>query len=471
MALPVPNVMSQLSAKHFLGLYVLALAVRLGAACVASNAFAGDLERLLPDEQQYWDMARSIRAGEGMRDELGFRATRMPLYPLFLAAVAGLGIKGAIIIQCALAASVAPLTTLLASRFAPVAAALLAGTLTAVDPYFVYFSGLLLTEAIYLPVFVALWFVGEVLARRLIAQDSTSSDPPSAALPGLAHGLLAGLAILIRESSALTLFAQGLYLAAAGRFRGRTMKTIALSGGIVLLTLLPWALRNHRVTGAWCWLTFRGGISLYDGFRPGADGSSDLGDVKASKEVQAFIERGDEAGWNRYFTQAAIKAIREDPARAVRLAFQKLARTWSPFPNAAEGQRWPILAVSAIWSIFVYGFFLTGLGPIIRNGVSARPTLTRAPRVTGGLEDTFKGGSAHQAVRNSEEGPGGFAFYLALPVVVVCLVHLFFVGSVRYRLPAMPMVEICAAAGIASLCGRGRERGRGHQGTNQGTNG
>ena len=38
-----------------------------------------------PDEVQYWSMAQSLRAGEGLQDELGFRAARMPLYPGLLA--------------------------------------------------------------------------------------------------------------------------------------------------------------------------------------------------------------------------------------------------------------------------------------------------------------------------------------------------------------------------------------------------
>ena len=41
-----------------------------------------------------------------------------------------------------------------------------------------------------------------------------------------------------------------------------------------------------------------------------------------------------------------------------------------------------------------------------------------------------------------------------IPAMVVCAMHLFFVGSVRYRLPAMPMIEVLAAIGLVSIMDR-----------------
>ena len=67
-------------------MFLVALSLRAGWGTYRL-AQADDPSALeFPDEQQYWDMAASLMAGEGLKDELGFRATRMPLYPTLLAA-------------------------------------------------------------------------------------------------------------------------------------------------------------------------------------------------------------------------------------------------------------------------------------------------------------------------------------------------------------------------------------------------
>jgi hypothetical protein len=48
---------------------------------------------------------------------------------------------------------------------------------------------------------------------------------------------------------------------------------------------------------------------------------------------------------------------------------------------------------------------------------------------------------------------GWLTALLLLPAAYVTLLHAFFVGSVRYRLPAMPMFAILAAVAIATLLG------------------
>ena len=40
---------------------------------------------------------------------------------------------------------------------------------------------------------------------------------------------------------------------------------------------------------------------------------------------------------------------------------------------------------------------------------------------------------------------------LLLPVLLTTLLHMLFVGSVRYRVPVMPMVMVLSAAGVAAL--------------------
>ena len=69
------------------------------------------------------------------------------------------------------------------------------------------------------------------------------------------------------------------------RLHGRAWLGFVIALAIVVVSLLPWAARNRRVTAHWCWLTHRLGISLYDGVGPRATGAGDLGGIKAMPEV------------------------------------------------------------------------------------------------------------------------------------------------------------------------------------------
>jgi len=168
------------------------------------------------------------------------------------------------------------------------------------------------------------------------------------------------------------------------------------------------------VIGEWRWLTTRGGISLYDGLQSGATGASNLAHTKTMPEVRGLSE----VQWDRFFRDQAWAAARRDPARVLALAWRKLLRTWSPTPNAQEHRHGLAAAASAAWTVFVLGLAVIGLW--------ARRRAVRAWLV------------------------------LLLPVVLVTLLHMVFVGSVRYRVPTMPLVMVLSAAGLDWLVTRGR---------------
>ena len=120
------------------------------------------------------------------------------------------------------------------------------------------------------------------------------------------------------------------------------MLGVAVSAIMVVASLVPWAARSRYVTGDWCWLTHRGGISLYDGVGPQATGESNLGDIKAMPAVAGLSE----VEWNRWFLKESFRAMREDPGRILRLAGIKLARTWNPLPNVETYQSRSIRFIS-----------------------------------------------------------------------------------------------------------------------------
>lgn len=399
-----------ISLRIYILIFLLGLTFR-AAYGVANLARAESVQATLtlPDEQQYWMMAQSWAAGEGFRDELGMQATRMPLFVGGLGMLANLkhGLIAAKVLQWLIGASAGLFVASLAGRWISAGVGILAGVLVAVDPFFVYFSSLLLTETLFVTALCAWWWAGwpmavsgEVVSRRRCVLTI----------------LLIVLCVYVRESS-LGLVALWLaWICWRRRFDRKSMLNAALTIFAIILALLPWAYRNHRVTGHWCWLTHRGGISLFDGVRPGATGASDLGDVKASPEVAGL----NEAEWNAYFMKKSKKAILDDPGRILRLAGVKWLRTWNPLPNDASYQSVALRWISGLWTIPIY---LLAIGGIVWIAMTNRRRIT----VISGL---------------------------LLPAIFLSLLHAIFVGSVRYRLGAMPMLEILAAGGMIALLTR-----------------
>lgn len=361
-----------------------------------------------PDEQQYWLMANSLANGQGLVDEFGFRATRMPLYPGVLSLFTLLPNPVVIakiahwIVGAMIAVLAAQLGTVLFER----RVGLLAGLLVALDPFLIFFSSLLLTETFFIAALLFLWLV----AARWVAGSKSFGWREWARV-----GVLGALCIYLRESS---IFLLAMLLVSLCFYKGFTWRSFggaALATLICVLALVPWAARNERVAGSFTWLTHRGGVSLYDGVGPQADGSSNLADVQQMDAVRGL----NEVEWDQYFRREALAAMRGDPARVVKLAGVKLARTWNPVPNVESYQSRFVRMCAAIWSIPTFALAAAGVMLLPRWG---------------------KGAGWRRAV------------FLLLPAAYVTMLHCLFVGSVRYRLPAMPMLEILAAfAGILLL--------------------
>lgn len=379
-------------------------------------ASAGDSARLeFPDEEQYWLMAGSFQAGQGLRDELGFRATRMPLYPVTLSIFARFD-RGVIVakvthwlIGAAIAACVAGAATAIIDR----RTGWVAGLLVACDPFLVFFSSLLLTETFYIAVIVVLWWI----AWPILARTSGRAAVYRWAL----IGLVATIAVYVRESGLGIVGVLLGFVVICHRFDRGSLVGAGLAAGMVVAALVPWAARNRHVTGDWCWLTHRAGISLYDGVGQQANGSSNLGSIKQMPAVRGLTE----TEWNDYFLREAFRAIREDPGRIIGLAGPKLKRTWNPLPNVESYQSELVRLVSALWTI-----------PTFALAVAGAVLLPRV-RPADGLR---------------------LAVFLLLPAGYLSILHCFFVGSVRYRLVAVPMIEILASVAIVVLADRVRGR-------------
>ena len=233
-------------------------------------------------------------------------------------------------------------------------------------------------------------------------------------------GAAGGYATLIRPSWLLfTPFG----LAIALVFDKQRMRQLAI-GGLMLAALaacmLPWWIRNARVSGHFVATTLQIGASLYDGWSPQADGSSNMDFVPRfeAEEHAHDTEAGGETfeyRLNHRIGEAAIDWARAHPADVLRLAWIKLVRIWNFWPNEPSLKSWPIRL--AVMCSYV---------PLVSLAVVG---IWRFSRL-------------------------GWPYVLAwLPAVYFTLLHVIFIGSIRYREPAMLALTVLAAGVLSAATG------------------
>lgn len=387
---------------------VVGLALRLAvSAAVEIVVRRGGTVCLFPDADVYWQLAGAILRGEPyrvMQWGIPHDALRTPGFPIFLAgcrAVFGDSPLAARLVQVGLGALSVAMTARLTREVRPLpTAAVLAAWIAACDPFLVGFSGLLLSEAVFLPLMLGL-LIG--LAR------TWTSDLRRGWPWALLAGVSAGSAVLVKPSFALFLpMALVGWLASVRRWSTVRLASLVVLGFLVVMA--PWCVRNglvlHRFVATAAW----GGASLYDGLNPGATGASDMRFLEAPDLVGL-----DELAQDRELKARAWRFAREHPGRSLELAAIKAGRFWSPWINA-EGYRSRALAVAtSIWTVPLYGLIAAGLFQHRRD-----------PRAW---------------------------VLLAGPLLYFAAIHLLFVGSVRYRVPAMaPAIVLAGLAAGPWTC-------------------
>lgn len=357
---------------------------------------------LFGDSAEYLRMAGHILAGRGPIVSDGCRLGRMPGYAFFLAAVQwlfGPRLLAVRLVQAVLATGTVAVAAWLARELFGRREAVWVAVIAAVYPTFILYTGLVLTETL----FALLLLGGLACLLRAVRRGR--------AAPAAWAGLLFGLATLVRAS-----FLPGVLVLAVAwvalRPRVCTLAAAACLLLAVAATLVPWVARNQIASsGHVVVTTSRAGASLYEALNPKADGGPMLIVVT---EVPHPPEL-DEVERDRQLRALAVRYAREHPGRALWLGLVKFARTWNVVPNAREF-RSPLLAI--------------GLGvPYVLVMLGAALGVWRAGR------------------------RGEVALILLLPVVYYALLHTVFVGSIRYRMPVMPLLVALAAHGV---CARGR---------------
>ncbi len=315
--------------------------------------------------------------------------------------------------------------------------AVIAGIITALYPYLVYYTGLLAGENLYVMLLAAMaWALTCLVAGPGVALPGAGERGGCRLSPStlaLLVGIFAGLTFLARSSIILFLpLAALLMLFALGRRRG--VVAVLLCGLAFAVTVSPWVVRNYRVHDEFVLMPTKGGLNLWmrnhpDVVRPEflEAGLGFPDGLAARLEKTELLEYPDLEGLsevqrNRLITSRAVAFISANPAYFASLCVRRFVWLMSVTGSRSRG------ALYLLAGLLSYGLVL----PLSASGVY----LAWRRRVRGAL----------------------------VPVSLVLYtigLHTLFHGGIRYRLPVDPLMGILAAYAVVALWrwfrGAGRE--------------
>lgn len=404
-------------ATRWLLILTLALVLRTCAGLWWQARLPAGQSFFFGDSDSYWVLGRAIAQGEPYEyRNSDARVFRTPGYPVLLAGLFAVfgndpPVMAARLLNAVLGTAAVGLVGWWTTRLFDARSGEIAGVIAAVYPGGVAMSAFVLSEApfcVFMLLQLAWW-------GAAIRAESTRS----AMIPAFLCGAAGALATLIRPSWLLFTPLVVLMIAAIGPRRGQ----LALRGVFMLtafaLCMAPWWIRTAQVTGHFVATTLQVGASLYDGLNPEADGSSNMSFVPRLEAEERAAEMNTkpmdifEYRLNERMAKAATDWARENPRRFVELALVKLARIWNVWPNEPAMRRWPLALV--VMASYV---------PLLCLSVAGVWRYRRYP------------------------WPYALCW---LPAVYLTLLHVVFVGSIRYREPAMLALLPLAADMLSSL--------------------
>jgi 4-amino-4-deoxy-L-arabinose transferase-like glycosyltransferase len=325
-------------------LLLVALTLRLAAALLLPDVDPFlQLDPLHGDARSYDRLARNLALGNGYTERpphvSGFWP---PLYPGFLALLYTVFGHRLLVARMAQALIGAALSLLWYSLSLPLAGrrvAIITGLGVAVYPYLLYFGVWLISETLFMVLLsAALW--------------QTARLPEAGLLAVVPAALLYGLAALTKPTVLffMPLIAIWLFAAPGHRsFLSRVMPVLGLAA-FMLLTILPWSLRNYNVFDEFVLISTNGGYTFLGANNPDAWGGHDEG-------FPPPIPRLNDAQTERVYYQRAFTWITENPKDFLSLLVPKFRRLLSPLSVASFRHDLPIPGASVIY--FVYHLYLS----------------------------------------------------------------------------------------------------------------
>ncbi len=383
------------------------------------------------DEKWHWEWAHEIMQSSFWGEQSWFRAPLYPYFLAFLAAVTGSSIFWSKLLQTLLCVGTIFFTYRLANHLFSRTVAIVAGLIYAVYGTLIFYETMFLIPVLFL------FFVVWGMYRFVVYFDSKVT------VTWLLTGAIFGLAAIARPNVLLVipfLILWKLIRSDRGTALGRRliMPVIMLCGALAVVA--PVTIRNLIVTGDFVLISSQGGINLYLGNNPNADGLTmlmpevDLDEsvswrqfgvqTKAAAEQETGRSMTD-AELSAFWTSRAVDFIAANPSHFLELVWKKCVYLVNGFENSDNVDIYYQRTKSALFSALVWykliyfpfglllPLFLLGAYLYRRNWIKLAPL---------------------------------YIFLIAYtPSIVLFLV------TARHRLSLLPFLMILAAAGIVKL--------------------
>jgi len=352
--------------RPFAGRHLVWIVLFAFAARVAVRGYTG--------EQDFWEhgyrflfiLAQNIAAGTGISmDGDTLTAFRVPLYPIFLAVVTfgHHSFLPVLLAQSLIGAGTVLCAALIARQLFGDTAAIIAGTLTSIYPYYVVHDTALQENCLYT-------FLLALAVLQLIRVRRSGS-----VLTAMGGGLALGAAVLTRANLAPFALLAPAWLALCGGSDSvlwwRRVQVAVICAGVAMLTVAPWLMRSDQLTGS-VTLSTQSGYFLWLGNnaytfsrypQESIDRSQPVAfaalSLQEKKELAAL--RDNEGLTDEWFRKKALDYMREHPWRTLDNGFRKVvaAFDWLPSPRRSF---WPSLVyalsygpvmILGIWGMWV----------------------------------------------------------------------------------------------------------------------
>jgi 4-amino-4-deoxy-L-arabinose transferase-like glycosyltransferase len=301
---------------------------------------------------------------------------------------------------------------------------LFAAGLTAIYPYFIYYSATLMTEPFYILSILAALCTAILLRDALQATGKKSSRKIIAY--SLALGLLLTVTILLRQLFILfipVLFFW-IWMANGWRINRQLVTSVLITGSLVILMVLPFTIFNYQRFHRFVLLNTNAGFAFFWGNHPiyGTHFIPILPPEVASyaELIPVELRRLDEAALDQALLKAGVQFVTQDP------------------------QRYLLLSLSRIPAFFM--FWPSQDSDLISNVARAGGFGLLLPFILYGLVRSFIPKPPVQRFRLERESN-----LLVLFILFYTVIHLLSWALVRYRLPVDAIFMIYAGLALADL--------------------
>jgi 4-amino-4-deoxy-L-arabinose transferase-like glycosyltransferase len=313
----------------------------------------------------FFTLAQNIAAGKGLALDGGVAtAFRVPLYPMFLAALTfGHQVFLPVLLAQALIGTGTVLcAAMLARELFDNRVAVIAAVLTAIYPYYVVHDTAL-QETSLCTFLMTLAVLLLVRTRRSECVFTT-----------MGAGLALGAAVLTRANLAPFALVAPVWLALAGGSnaapRRHRLWVAVLCAGAVALTVSPWLARSYRLAGS-ATLSTQTGFFLWVGNNPytfshypresiDVSQGAGLAALSADEMIELAARRGNESAVDQWFQERGLDYIRQHPLQTLGNGFRKIVAAfgWVPspqnsfWPNIVHALSYGPIMVLGLWGMW-----------------------------------------------------------------------------------------------------------------------